>query len=202
MAVKTDTKEELKEAGLWQEFCSIRDELKKDGVAPSEARDEALGRIEVQLDEWRSTEEGQRAPAPTGSGTQGALEPACCPGKGAPASEQKPDVFAQLTDEQYDEFMARESDIVSQYCWVAKHLDVPPVRLKILEAPCAQAWTLLMDARRTSVRKSEFLDKSYSKLLPSRSNLEDGGGKLIDGMHIAEAIDRLVEIRAKAEVQR
>lgn len=200
MAIKAEIKVELKAAGLWREFCSIRDQLKLDGMTPLDAKVEALVRVESDLEAWRKSGDSGLAAVSAGAG-RGAPEPVCCPGEGAPVREKgsAPDAWEQLTDEEHAEFMGRKADVISIYAWVGDHLGVPARRLKILEAPSPVAWNLLMDARRTSVRKSEFLDKSYSKLLPSRANLDDSGVGVVDGMHIVEAIDRLVAIRVGAE---
>jgi hypothetical protein len=223
MAVRGDIKADLQAAGLWKDFYRRRDELKGLGQRPSEARDNALAELEPVFAVWRRSQESpeveaagpslterpripRRGAAPSYADFQssscgpGVSEAACCPAEGPLATSFRSVAgFDGLTEEEYEEFIRREVDIVEQYVWVCKHLDVPLGRLGILKAPCAQAWSLLLDARRNGARKSEFLDKSYSKLLPNRANIE-GGLKLdADGSHIVGAIDRLLAIRKVVE---
>jgi len=202
MAVKLDTKGELKSSGLWTEFCAIREELKANGASPSEARDEALLKIEPQLEEWRQTtrEPGGSATtaAAAGADTEGAPEPACCPGEGAPDSSAAT-AFSALTLEEREEFMAREADITEVCNWVAARLECAAGEVTILDAPCPQAWTLYANYSLNRARKLMFLKDWYSKLLPSHSNLDSGGTVVADGNHIVAAIDRLASMRAQAE---
>ena len=73
--------------------------------------------------------------------------------------------------------------------WVAKHMmvkDVEPSR-----APSSEAWSMLCWARRNNQNEAQFWGQIYTKLLPSRSQLDAEQRFKDDGRKVLSVIERL-----------
>lgn len=102
------------------------------------------------------------------------------------------------TRAEYDAFMGRTADMVTQVSWVAKNMDVSEDLIRFEDIPCAEAWGMLQSYKASGERKQEFWDKVYPKLMPSRSQLDEGKVKKeVDGAEILRAIEKLEKIRAR-----
>lgn len=101
----------------------------------------------------------------------------------------KPDTIP-LTDP--TPFIGKELDEASTVRWVAASM---ALGVKPEAAPSAAAWGLLLWAREHS---DSFWQTVYTKILPSKSQLDQGAGKMRDdGSEILATLDR---IRPKAAV--
>ncbi len=82
---------------------------------------------------------------------------------------------------------ASEPDIVR---WVARNIDNPAATAE--DAPDPFAWTLLRQCRTDAGFQLFFVEKLWSKLIPSRAQLgdQDSGGE-IDGQPTIELIARI-----------
>lgn len=114
-----------------------------------------------------------------------------------PTSSKLPDKIKTKT--QYKKFMSKEADVVEQVMWVAKHLDVDDKFISLDDIPCPEAWSMLLSYRKSDERRKEFWDKIYPKLIPSRSQLDAGGAKKVDGAMMIKVIERIQKIRAAAK---
>lgn len=81
--------------------------------------------------------------------------------------------------------------------WVARHIDHPDPDPETCPDPFA--WTLLRDCRENPQFRLFFVEKLWAKLIPTRSQLDGGGPKAIDGKPIMETIERIQAMRAEAE---
>ena len=88
---------------------------------------------------------------------------------------------------------ATELEIVR---WVARAIDDPHV--KPSQCPDPFAWTLLRQCRGDPSFCSSFIEKLWSKLIPSRSQLDQGDTKAVDGQVTMDLIDRITAMRDKA----
>jgi hypothetical protein len=73
--------------------------------------------------------------------------------------------------------------------WVARHMlikDVAPEK-----APSSEAWSMLCWARRNNQNEAQFWGQIYTKLLPSKAQLETEQRYRDDGRKVLEVIDKL-----------
>lgn len=151
-----------------------------------------MGRPYVDTSLVSKPNAGKRnAPVPP-AGASKASPPA--PSGGSPVSSGGGD--ADFSREFYEEFISRDADVLSVINWVAKHIEVPVGVLTPADAPSAEAWGMLLSYQSLS-RKQDFWDKIYSKLIPSKSQLESRVVDGIDGEHIIAACDKLMSMRRK-----
>lgn len=73
--------------------------------------------------------------------------------------------------------------------WVAKHMMVKDVRPE--QAPSSEAWSMLCWARRNNQNEAQFWGQIYTKLLPSRSQLDAEQKYKDDGRKVLSVIERL-----------
>jgi len=180
-----DLKALLKGSGLWGEFLRYRDELRRGGFSPAESNEQAEARYRPMVAGLGGSE---------GISPGGVLpEPARCPesGEGRPASLDVVGVYRELLE--------RDADVLTVISWVAKNLDVPEAAIRKEDAPSAEAWGMLWSYRRSDVRKDEFWDKVYVKLIPSKSQLDSTTRHVVDGVQIQEACSRLLRLKEEAE---
>lgn len=88
---------------------------------------------------------------------------------------------------------ATELEIVR---WVARSIDDLDVRPE--DCPDPFAWTLLRQCRDDSGFAIGFIEKLWSKLIPSRSQLETGGSKDLDGKVTVDLLERIQAFRDAA----
>ena len=103
-----------------------------------------------------------------------------------------------LSSEERAEFMARGASAEVEVRWVAAHLNTDWAQMRVMDAPSAAAWNMLVNARRNVTRENEFFDKIYKPVLQKQVGVVGGAGEL-DGGHVVEVIDRLVALKAKVE---
>ena len=88
---------------------------------------------------------------------------------------------------------ATELEIVR---WVARSIDDRDV--KPANCPDPFAWTLLRLCRADAEFSVSFIEKLWSKLIPSRSQLETGSLKDLDGKVTIELIEKIQAMRGDA----
>ncbi len=70
----------------------------------------------------------------------------------------------------------------------------------IAECPDGSAWGLLAHCRQSNMSAAEFWKTTFTKLLPSRAQMEASKGeKDTDGSKTTEVIDELLSISKEAE---
>ena len=73
--------------------------------------------------------------------------------------------------------------------WVAKHMMVKDVQPA--QAPSSEAWSMLCWARRNNQNEAQFWGQIYTKLLPSKSQLDAEQRFKDDGRKVLSIIERL-----------
>lgn len=73
--------------------------------------------------------------------------------------------------------------------WVAKHMMVSDPNPE--NAPSSEAWSMLCWAKRNNQNEAQFWGQIYTKLMPSRNQLESEGKYKDDGRRVLGIIDRL-----------
>lgn len=73
--------------------------------------------------------------------------------------------------------------------WVAKHMMLKDVRPE--QAPSSEAWSMLCWARRNNQNEAQFWGQIYTKLLPSRSQLDAEQRYKDDGRKVLDLIEKL-----------
>lgn len=73
--------------------------------------------------------------------------------------------------------------------WVAKHMMVKDAKPE--QAPSSEAWSMLCWARRNNQNEAQFWGQIYTKLLPSRSQLDAEQRYKDDGRKVLSIIERL-----------
>ena len=81
--------------------------------------------------------------------------------------------------------------------WVASQIDVAKPNPE--ECPAPFAWTLLCQCREDSEFTKWFVEKLWSKLIPSRTQLETTAPKDLDGKVQIELIERIQAMSNKAK---
>jgi len=214
-------KNQLKEAGQWPDFIRCRDELKATGISPKEAQTRAVDEFfknppkSTGQSGSRSTNKGATKTETTKTNDQetsgpGVNEPGDV-GDVAVSVDNQPKVKGRLSvgygvsnkklklvsPEEFEGKQAPEVEIIR---WVARNMmvDVPVVE----ECPDATAWALLAHCRCSVMAAAEFWKTTYTKLLPSRAQMEAAQGeKETDGSKTTEVIDELLTISKKAREQ-
>ncbi len=107
------------------------------------------------------------------------------------SAEQPESSRLELAPEGLDQ-TALEPDVIR---WVARNIDKPNIVPS--ECPDPMAWTLLRNCRENPAFQCMFIEKIWTKLLPSRGQLDnEQGNEKIDGQETINAID---QIRAVSE---
>ena len=81
--------------------------------------------------------------------------------------------------------------------WVARNIDDPAPAPR--DCPDPFAWTLLRACRDNPAFLVFFVEKLWAKLIPTRSQLDGGPTKGVDGKPTLELIDRILSMKAEAE---
>ena len=92
-----------------------------------------------------------------------------------------------------------EASIIEIIQWVARNLENN--NPQPAEAPSAEAWGMLKSYSRSDFRKDEFWDKMFSKLIPSKAQLDSRPPEALDDAGVNRIIERLLAIKADAEAQ-
>ena len=88
---------------------------------------------------------------------------------------------------------ASEAEVVR---WVARHIDDDQVSPDDCPDPCA--WTLLRQCRQTPGFVSFFFQQVWTKLLPSRAQIESDSGVTLDGSAVSALINRIESLAGQA----
>lgn len=87
------------------------------------------------------------------------------------------------------EFASGNASTPECVSWVAKHMMVKDVSPK--DAPSSEAWSMLCWAKRNNQNEAQFWGQIYTKLLPSRSQLEAEDRYKDDGRKVLDIIENL-----------
>lgn len=168
---KVAKRAELMEKGLWNVFVKRREELKAGGMDAVEAWESAYTEalsgsvpsvVVMSEDELVVEERVQKSGAPDFS-AEGRVEQ---------------EVFGD-----------RSCSITRTVEWVAKQMmvDTP----NPAEAPSPESWSMLAWARRSNQNEAQFWGQIWSKMMPSKQQLEAAERLSDDGSDVLLLIDRI-----------
>ncbi len=201
------TREELKRRGDWDAFLKYRDGLKARGVDVREANLRALDKFSVVG--------GGIAGVLAASGARVGAAALRGAGSGAGADEVDGKDVDGDVDEPLDprlvdgldgilsEFRDRTASEVEQFRWVARALGVRAVGGKgsvdVAGCPDPAAWALYTACLKIPGFESDFWRNVYPKIVPTRSQLEDKRGDVVDGGDLIAMCGKLLGLRERAE---
>jgi hypothetical protein len=171
---KVARRAELMERGLWNVFVKRREELKAAGmdaveawdVAYTEALNGSVPSVVVMSEDELVVEEKVRE-------------------SGAPdfSAEGRVDVTV---------FGDRSCSITRTVEWVAKQMMVDTPNPE--DAPSPESWSMLAWARRSNQNEAQFWGQIWSKMMPSKQQLEAAERLSDDGSDVLLLIDRVRQI--------
>jgi hypothetical protein len=138
-------KERLLQEGRWQDYLTLREQLKASGLPPDQARDEALRQIEARPPKQMELANPDDPP------------PVGAPGQSPAVEELGPDYTKQVPN-----FESAQ--------WVAQNLANPKVQAQ--DAPSGLAWGLLQWVRVTPANQNTFWSSIWPRMLPSGAALQ------------------------------
>jgi hypothetical protein len=183
-------KAELVERGLWQVFVDRREALKGMGVSAPEAWDRAYE--EAMNGVVASQGDGG------GSGGDGVVDVGAAPvgvESGGVGKSGAPDF--SLGRVKREVFGERTCAITRTVEWVAKQLMVEDPSAE--DAPSMEAWSMLCWARRSNANEAQFWGQIWSKMMPSKQQLEAAERLSDDGSQVFAVIER---VRLASEASR
>lgn len=197
--LNANTKEKLKASGHWAEFMEVREQKKLDGATPKDALAATLAEFGPKIEAWErdGVNAAPIASAEKGEGVvEGLRLSECCPDSGAaPLPKPPPEPPPEPTGPRdVHEWLERKCDITVAIEWVAKRMELPDKDIDIEDAPSAEAWGLLMNYRSSLKDKSDFWEKMYAKLIPTKSQLDNRAPVDLDGSDIISACSTLAAI--------
>jgi hypothetical protein len=173
---KVSQRAELTSLGLWDLFVKRREELKAGGMAAPDAWGQAFEEVtsgQVQAGDAARTPELVVEKVEDGPAEK----------SGAPDSVGR--VKAEV-------FEGRTCTITKTVEWVAKQMMVDDPRAE--DAPSMEAWSMLCWARRSNQNEAQFWGQIWSKMMPSKQQLEAAERISDDGSAVLELIDRVRSI--------
>lgn len=173
-------KAELVEKGLWQVFVERRESLKGMGVAPPEAWDQAYEEV------MNGIVAGSGDGVGVGGGDGGAVAIGVEPG--GVVREPVP-VVPALGRVKREVFGDRACSITRTVEWVAKQMMVEDPVAE--DAPSMEAWSMLCWARRSNTNEAQFWGQIWSKMMPSKQQLEAAERLSDDGSQVFAVIERV-----------
>jgi hypothetical protein len=187
---KVAQRAELVERGLWQQFVERREALKSGGMPAPQAWGQAFEEVMnggVPVGVGDVDVGGGDGGGDSGVGVGGGVGEAVVREKsGAPDSigRVKLEVLA-----------GRACSITKTVEWVAKMMMVEDPRAE--DAPSMEAWSMLSWARRSNQNEAQFWGQIWSKMMPSKQQLEAAERISDDGAGVLELIERVREISGK-----
>lgn len=170
-----EAKARLIEAGRWEAFKGLREELKLDGFSARDATNRALEELDCE-----DADDPDYAGPPR-------------PPKPPPASAGPDGELLKAPLGLAGKFTA-EPEVIR---WVARHIDHPAPSPK--ECPDPFAWTLLRLCRKSDDFQRYFTEKLWGKLIPTRSQLDTTGAGQVDGKVPMDLIEELLAWKAEVE---
>jgi hypothetical protein len=214
---KADMRRELIDNGLWKDFVKAREALKENGetverawrmafeavMSPFDQRFDDQGVKDyvdavVAGEETEPEEEEEEVPdyVPPPQVVMDVIDTTAKPVR---PSEKKKKVGSvtrrpmrkhDVSKETFDEKSCSTPRTVE---WVAANIRVSDVEAS--DAPSSEAWSMLCWVKASPQAESQFWGQIYTKLLPSRQQLEQDGKMQDDGRVVLGLISRLQQIK-------
>jgi len=214
-------KNQLKEAGQWPGFIRLRDELKLQGCSPKEAQARAVAEFfknppkvigqsgsRKRTETKPATEKTSKNKNDKKQDLSPEKKPVVGSENGVVSDDGQPEVRKLLAGlsatadplkpVDLSVFEGKQATEVEIIRWVARNMMVNDP--SIAECPDGSAWGLLAHCRQSNMSAAEFWKTTFTKLLPSRAQMEASKGeKDTDGSKTTEVIDELLSISKEAE---
>jgi len=174
VATKAEVKSELTNLGLWQDYLRLRDDLKEQGVAPSKAAEQAY--LDV------TSGNTPAAPAPAAPKTK---------------AEDKTTSYAELAASA-PAGACSEREAAS---FVFEYAAVPVEKIPEEAVPSKGAVGLLKWVHSSPSNAATFYSGIWSKLMPTKSQLDAEARFSDDGSSELEIISRLEASLAETQTQ-
>ena len=175
--IDPEIKAKLKSSGVWKAFCDYRDELKASGDTAPEAHEKSLSRFLTP-----------------GVPAESRPTSAANPTAGAPPS--RPDAIDVMAAYAED-FRGKEVSEVESIRWVARNINI--VDATPVDCPDPMAWNLLVQCRGSQMFCQDFWKTMFTKIIPSRAQLETKVDEENDGDSTIALIGKFQEAARKAE---
>lgn len=183
---KVAQRAELVERGLWQQFVERREALKSGGMPAPQAWGQAFE--EVTSGVFVAGDGGVRS----GDGGDGGVDRVVGVDGEAVEKSGAPDSIGRV---KLEVLAGRACSITKTVEWVAKMMMVEDPRAE--DAPSMEAWSMLSWARRSNQNEAQFWGQIWSKMMPSKQQLEAAERISDDGAAVLELIERVREISGK-----
>mgnify|MGYP003116791568 CR=1 FL=1 len=168
---KADIRRELVGNGRWSDFVRLREELKERGVPPDVAWQKAYDTIvEDPIDPPDLSDDPPR------------------PVKKV-VSKSRPTRQSNSLDASSDVFAEKSCSTPRTVEWVAANISVSDAQAS--DAPSSEAWSMLCWVKSSPQAESQFWGQIYTKLLPTRQQLDADNRMEDDGRRVLSLIDRI-----------
>lgn len=220
-------KERLKNAGKWGDFVKYRETLKNSGYTKMEAHKKAMARFfdnppelvrgkpSIAPDDCQvKPPEADAPPMPPGAegsdvdgegaGTR-SLPEAPSPPTPLPAAPPEPTIknytgdLPALRRVKKNQFEGKKCSEVEAVRWVADNMELEDP--DPADCPSAAAWGMLSQCRNSAMFKSEFWRHTFTKLLPSKAQIDKEENTVPDESLAMGVIEDLLVIKKEAEDQ-
>ena len=165
---KAEIRNKVMEMGRWTEFVQLRERNKEEGMVPEKA--------------WVAAYEelcGAAAPADRVVAEVKQVESVSRP------TRQSPDASKQL-------FEDKTCSTPKTVEWVAANLRISDASAE--DAPSSEAWSMLCWVKSSPQAESQFWGQIYTKLLPTRQQLDQDTKMEDDGRRVLTLIDRIKDL--------
>lgn len=174
MGVKHESKAEFRArmqvSGLWEAFVRRRDDLRREGCPREELNERARAEFPVR---------GEEPPEP--------VEPSSERTHPKPEADRTNAHGNLRLVELAENALGKTADVVAEVTFVATHLGVSVDAIQEDTVPSARAVNMLAWYRQHSNQR-DFWNMVYSKMLPSKSQIEADARLVDDGRPIYDAI--------------
>lgn len=170
---KADMRKELVAVGRWAEFVRLREEMKEKGIDPDVAWQGAYDSI---MDSPVDAPEPSANPPRVVKKVQSVSRPT------RPTESNGQDVSSNI-------FADKTCSTPRTVEWVAANIRVSDAAPA--DAPSSEAWSMLCWVKSSSQAEAQFWGQIYTKLLPTRQQLDQDNRMEDDGRRVLTLIDRL-----------
>ena len=168
---KADIRKELVSNGRWSDFVRLREELKERDVAPDVAWQKAYDTImEDPIDGPALSDDPPRQVKKV-------------------VSKSRPTRPQNNLDASSEIFAEKSCSTPRTVEWVAANIRVSDA--KAADAPSSEAWSMLCWVKSSPQAESQFWGQIYTKLLPTRQQLDQDNRMEDDGRRVLTLIDRI-----------
>lgn len=168
---KADMRRELVSAGKWKEFVDLREQMKAKGIEPDVAWQGAYDSIMDNPIEAPDASPDPPRPVKKVASTSRPVRP-----------KNDMDVASTI-------FHEKTCSTPRTVEWVAANIRVSDAAAA--DAPSSEAWSMLCWVKSSPQAEAQFWGQIYTKLLPTRQQLDQDNRMEDDGRQVLTLIDRI-----------